>query len=234
VSDTASTKQQVIAWAEEILPPGVHFIGGHPLTTHAGTGPEDASATLFAHKAYCLIPARDAGGHALETMVNLATAIGARPYFLDATEHDAYVAAVGHLPFLASMALVRTATIAPAWSEIKRLAGIDFENASSSVSADPQAYADICQTNKPAILRWLDEYLAQLEAIKALVEQGGPDLLATFTAAQEARAKWMATRDEDVSEAPAPSPVEGTGSQMKQLFMGNLMGNRPLPGEKKK
>ncbi|MCK5123698.1 MAG: prephenate dehydrogenase, partial [Dehalococcoidia bacterium] len=31
VTDTASTKAQVMEWAEEILPPKVDFIGGHPM-----------------------------------------------------------------------------------------------------------------------------------------------------------------------------------------------------------
>lgn len=231
VTDTASTKAQVLAWAEEILPAGVQFIAGHPLTTMAGTGTEAASATLFVNKPYCLMPARGSAEQALETMVNLAQSIGARPYFLDPLEHDAYVAAVGHVPFLAATALVRMAAGSPSWREMKRLAGIDFENASQPVMADPHTYNDICQTNKEAILRWLDEYVARLVEMRQLVEEGGPDLLAAFSTAQDERARWIATRDEDPVEQPQ-KPMDGTGSAIKQMFLGNLMGERPLPGEK--
>ncbi len=234
VTDTASTKAQVLAWAEEILPAGVQFIAGHPLTTMSGTGTEAASATLFVNKPYCLMPARASAEQALETMVNLAQSIGARPYFLDPLEHDAYVAAVGHVPFLAATALVRMAAGSPSWREMKRLAGIDFENASQPVTADPHTYNDICQTNKEAILRWLDEYVARLVEMRQLVEEGGPDLLAAFSAAQDERARWIATRDEDPVEQPQKQPMDGTGSAIKQMFLGNLMSGRPLPGEKPK
>jgi prephenate dehydrogenase len=234
VTDTASTKQQVIAWAEEILPPGVHFVGGHPLTTQTGVGIEAASATLFKNKAYCLMPARNSPPQALETMVNLAQMIEARPFFLDPLEHDSFMAAVGHVPFLAATALVHMAAASPSWKEIRRVAGADFENASLPVMADPRTYNDICQTNKEAILRWLGEYIGSLSELKSLVEQGGPDLLATFTVAQDERAKWIATRDDELAEIPRAAPIDGTGSQIKQMFMGNLMSQRPLPGEDKK
>jgi prephenate dehydrogenase len=234
VTDTASAKQQVIAWAEEILPRGIHFIGGHPLTAQAGTGIESASATLFKNKAYCLIPAHNSAPQALETMVNLAQMIGARPYFLDPLEHDSFMAAVGHVPFLAATALVHMSANSPAWKEIRRVAGIDFETASLPVMADPHTYADICLTNKDAILRWLGEYIGSLTELKGLVEQGGPDLLSVFSVAQDERAKWLATRDDDLAEMqPAPS-IDGTGSAIKQMFLGNLMRERPLPGEDKK
>ena len=129
ITDTASTKQQVLAWAEQILPPGVHFVGGHPITGADAAGIEGASADLFRDKIYCLMPARTAGGASLETMTNLVQLVGARPFFLDPLEHDAFVAAVSHVPFLAATALVRMAAGSVSWPEIRRVAGADFERA---------------------------------------------------------------------------------------------------------
>lgn len=234
VTDTASAKRQVIAWAEEILPANVHFIGGHPLTTQAGSGVDNASATLFTNRPYCLMPAHNASSQALETMVNLAQSIGARPFFVDPLEHDSFMAAVSHVPFLASTALVRAAASNPAWKEIRRVAGIDFENASLPVMADPHTYHDICATNKEPILRWLDAYMAALGEMRELIEQGGEELLAAFAAAQEERARWIATRDDDAADLSPATRVEGTGATLKQMFMGSLMGQRPLPGEDKR
>lgn len=234
VTDTASAKRQVIAWAEEMLPDTVHFIGGHPLTARAGSGVADAGADLFTNKPYCLMPARTASSQALETMVNLAQSIGARPFFLDPLEHDSFMAAVSHLPFLSSTALVRAAASNPAWKEARRVAGIDFENASLPVMADPSTYNDICVTNKEPILRWLDGFIAALGEMKELIQEGGPDLQAAFVAAQDERARWIATRDDDQSDLPPAAKVEGTGAQLKQMLMGGLMNPRPLPGDDKR
>jgi prephenate dehydrogenase len=159
--------------------------------------------------------------------------IGAHPFFLDPLEHDAFVAAMSHLPFIAATALVRMTTQSPSWNELRRLAGIDFENASAAVAADPDTYNDICQTNKEAILRWIDEYMTRLAEMRNLVEQGGADLRAAFSAAQEERARWMATRDEVMSELPPLPSAEGTAGQFRQMLLGGLARERPLPGEKK-
>ena len=38
VTDTVSTKARVMEWAEEHLPPGVEFIGGHPMAGKESSG----------------------------------------------------------------------------------------------------------------------------------------------------------------------------------------------------
>jgi hypothetical protein len=116
---------------------------------------------------------------------------------------------------------------------MKRLAAVDFETATAAVRADPSTYNDICQTNKEAMVRWIDEYMSRLSELRILVEQGGPDLLAAFTSAQEERAKWLVTRDEDMSELPPLPSSQGTGGALRQMFLGGMGRERPLPGEKK-
>src|SRR5438874_2006972 len=56
VTDVASTKVQVISWAEEFLPSSVSFVGGHPMTGKELSGVEAADATLFQGHIYCLTP----------------------------------------------------------------------------------------------------------------------------------------------------------------------------------
>lgn len=233
VTDTASTKQQVLAWAEQILPENVHFVGGHPLANAVGTGIDAASATLFAKKAYCLMPAKGASENALETMANLAQLIGARPFFIDPAEHDAFAAAVEHLPFLAATALVHMTTGSPSWWEISRLAASEFEQASLPVTGNAEAYAGICQTNREGILRWLNEYIATVIELRDMVQTGGPDLLKTFETAQDERAKWLAKRDEDAPETPPPPQVDGAGRQMRDMLLGGLIRDVPPPKAKK-
>ncbi len=57
ISDTCLSKASVMAWAAELLPAHVHFVGGHPLVHPTGTGAKHASAHLFQGAAYCLTPA---------------------------------------------------------------------------------------------------------------------------------------------------------------------------------
>ena len=105
VTDTGSTKAQVMAWARDVLPPGVHFVGGHPMAGKTQSI-EGAEADLFAGATWCIAPSVSASEEAVRTVLGLVAAAGAEPYFVDPHEHDAYVAGVSHLPFAISAALM--------------------------------------------------------------------------------------------------------------------------------
>ncbi|RLC78939.1 MAG: prephenate dehydrogenase/arogenate dehydrogenase family protein, partial [Chloroflexi bacterium] len=90
VTDTATIKGPVISWADEILPDEVNFIGGNPIieNTTEITGADAASAEVLKDALYCLIPSPKASGSSMELATAFVTSLGARPYFLDAAEHD--------------------------------------------------------------------------------------------------------------------------------------------------
>ncbi len=83
VTDTASIKQQVMAWARELLPEHVSFVGGDPIVKRAGHGQAEASADLFQGTPYCIVPAMNADGESVRTFVQLISSLGAEPYFVD-------------------------------------------------------------------------------------------------------------------------------------------------------
>ena len=56
LTDTASTKSEVMGWAAEMLPPNVHFVGGHPMAGKETPGIDGAEATLFKGATYCVFP----------------------------------------------------------------------------------------------------------------------------------------------------------------------------------
>src|SRR5688572_29566198 len=109
VTDTASTKVEVLRWAKELLPTDVHFVGGHPMAGKEKSGPQAAEASLFAGRPYCIVPGVNAADGAVDSVVGLAESIGGKTFFLDADEHDAYAAAVSHLPLFTSVALSKLA-----------------------------------------------------------------------------------------------------------------------------
>src|SRR5579883_2197224 len=108
VTDVASTKAQVINWAEEFLPPTVSFVGGHPIAGKEISGIEGADGKLFQNCVYCLTPTRRTSPAALEKVTELVSALGAQVRFLEPLEHDGQVAGVSHLPFVVSAVLMNT------------------------------------------------------------------------------------------------------------------------------
>ena len=202
VTDTASTKAKVMGWMEESLPPSVSFIGGHPMAGKEATGIEAADSDLFQGCTYCLIAGRGATKEARDRVAGLVRQIGAKPLFIEASEHDSLVAGISHLPILISVALVAATTKSPSWPAMARLAASGFRDLTRLASGDPRMSRDICLTNREPILHWIDEYIQELKALRRLVSEGGEKgeggecgesekLEEAFMRAREEREGWL-------------------------------------------
>jgi prephenate dehydrogenase len=193
VTDVASTKAQVINWAEEFLPSSVSFVGGHPMIGKELSGVEAADAAIFQNRIYCLTPTARTSPAAINKVSAFIEILGARVRFLEPAEHDGQVAGVSHLPFIASVALMSSVANGPAWGDAAMLASTGFRDMTRLAASNPEMYRDICLTNSEAIVRWLDEYIATLNQLRERVAAHDSKLDETFARAQEARLQWQAS-----------------------------------------
>ncbi len=191
VTDVASTKAQVMGWAEERLPSWISFVGGHPMAGKETSGIEAADADLFIGCTYCLMPGRSATKEATDKVEGLVRQIGAKPLFIDASEHDMLVGAVSHLPMVISSALVSMATKSPLWDDMSKLAATGYRDLTRLASGSPEMSRDICLTNREFILRWIDEYSKELEKFRHLISEGSEELGEAFLQARERREGWL-------------------------------------------
>jgi prephenate dehydrogenase len=106
--DLGSTKQ-AICQAMSALPASFQAIGGHPMCGRETSGLESATAGLYHDKSFILCPTARTTPAVEQIALELVTAIGSRPLWLDPAEHDQMVAAVSHLPYLLSAALMQQA-----------------------------------------------------------------------------------------------------------------------------
>jgi prephenate dehydrogenase len=209
VTDTASTKREVMRWARDLLPPGVHFVGGHPMAGKEKSGPQAAEESLFDDRPYCLIPSLDAGPGAVNAVVGLAEALGARPFFLDADEHDAYAAAISHVPLAVSVALFNMVRGSAAWPELAGMSGPAFRDLTRLTSGDPGMGQDIFTTNRANVLHWIERYIAELRSLAELIENSdGEALFRRLAESQFERDNFIENpprREEPVSNVELPS-----------------------------
>ncbi len=196
ITDVASTKAQVISWAEEYLPSTIYFVGGHPIAGKETSGIEAADAALFKQCIYCLTPTKRTFPAALDKVVALIDTLGARMRFLEPPEHDGMVAGVSHLPYIASIALMQTAALNPAWDDASLLTGNGFRDTTRLAAGSPEMHRDICLTNSEAITRWLNEYIAVLSALRERIAAHDSNLGEVFEQAQKARNKWQDAQKE--------------------------------------
>ncbi len=220
VTDVCSTKAEVMRWAAEHLPEGVHFVGGHPMAGREKSGPEAASATLFTGATWAITPAPRANERAVQVVLGLVEALGAVPLYIDPAEHDQYAAAVSHVPLLTAVALFRMVRDSQGWEDAALLAGPGFRDMTRLASGDPTMARDIMLTNREAVLHWVGRLQEELSAIRAALEAGAEPVYDLFRSTQLDRDTFI----ENPPQRRRPEGVEPPSARdaIGRMFVGGL------------
>ena len=180
VLDLGSTKRAVVA-AMNSLPLRFAAVGGHPMCGRETSGLAAADAGLYRDQTFILCPTNRTTPAAEATTRALVVAVGARPLWLDAAEHDALVAAVSHLPALVSAALLRAAAGERQWA----VSASGFRDTARLAGSEPRMMLDILLTNREPVLAALDGYMGELAAVRAALAAGDEVALAEWLAAAQ-------------------------------------------------
>ena len=192
VTDCGSTKAWLVDRAAALLGEG-RFLGGHPMAGRESSGYDAAEPGLFEGCTWVVTPRSDAGLAAFTPWLTVIEMLGAHLEVMDAATHDAAVAAISHLPFALSAALVQAVAGDPAWPQARRLAASGFRDMARLAGGDPVMYAAISRTNAVPMLAALDRLEAELVALRARLG-GGDGGEAWYAAARELRAEWLSER----------------------------------------
>jgi prephenate dehydrogenase len=149
VTDVGSVKGPLVETLPGLLPPGVHYVGAHPMAGSHETGLRHARADLFEGAACVLTPTAATPAPALARVRAFWLALGARVVERDPAEHDAEVAWVSHLPHALAFAYAESLAAAPA--PAFALAAGGFRDFTRIAGSDPELWADILVTNKKAL-----------------------------------------------------------------------------------
>lgn len=189
--DIGSTKEDICN-AMAVLPIGVQAVGGHPMTGKEQSGCEASDPALYANRPFVLCPSRRTTPAARLRALSLVEALGAIPFEMDAHRHDRVVAAISHLPYLLSAALVATvAQEADNDDAVWALAAGGFRDTSRLAAQDVGMMGDILGTNTQAVatlLAYFRMHLANIEAM--LISQDSQQLADRLLPVREARLAW--------------------------------------------
>ncbi len=206
VTDMGGTKSEIVRVAETALPPGVGFVGGHPLPGRLTVGVGQASASLYPGARYCLTPSGNTPAWAVERAIELVERVGSQPLFLDPDEHDALLAAASHLPYFASAALFSAVAEQKSWPDVSGLAAGGFRSTTSLVDADPAMWADVAGSNRENIVRQLDGLIGRLQRIREAIQADDGSLIQELRSAQERHQAWISGQP---TAAIAPPESQG-------------------------
>jgi prephenate dehydrogenase len=218
ITDTATVKSVVLQWANEILPETVHFVGGNPIVATAASGIAGARVDLFEGANWCLTTTARSAPAAIERLTGIITRIGAKPYFVDAVEHDGLLAATDHLPLALAATLLRQVAASPSFREMSKVGGRTLAQVTFPAAAEAEAARDVCLLNRENIVRWLDLMDQAIRETRLLIASGDEKKIdAFFEGAREAWSKWARG---EVEDAP---PVDMSNlSSIGSMFFGRL------------
>jgi prephenate dehydrogenase len=205
VTDAGSSKREICRVAIEHLPGEVHFVGGHPMAGSHNSGFEFATPDLFIGAPYAIVPlgvpafgrVRSGGGSldAAQEIAQIATALGSKPIFLSAAEHDAAVALASHTPQLIATALAITAAESENQKHLIELAGPGFSDIIRLAASRWSVWEDICRTNHDEIETALDMLGRTIERMrKALKDSDFTSLGREFDRANDFTERFQRTR----------------------------------------
>ena len=80
---------------------------------------------------------------------------------------------------------------------LRLLASSGFRDATRLAAGNPEMYRDICMTNSGAIVRWLDAYVNNLNALRDRIARHDKHLNEDFARIQQYRQRWQLEHNAD-------------------------------------
>ncbi len=153
VMDIGSVKTKPLQDVYTASPDFVNFVGTHPMAGREVGGAESARGDLFISRSWIITPSETTSRQAVEKVCELISLLGAQVISLDASEHDAAVARISHIPQILSSILAASLQSLPGeWLE---LAGAGLRDTTRIAASDHHLWKEIIHSNKDEVAQLL-------------------------------------------------------------------------------
>jgi cyclohexadieny/prephenate dehydrogenase len=203
LTDVGSVKAVLHETLPGLLPPGVDYIGSHPMAGSHERGFEYSRADLFRDEP-CIVA--DTGPEASRrTLCDFWRALGARVTLRDPAVHDAEVAWMSHVPHVVAYAFAEALGVAPA--NARHVAGAGFRDFTRIARSEPELWGDILTANRKAVSAPLQAVADALARLGRAIEANDADALERqISAAREALSRFSVGEDSDHAGAGEGHP----------------------------
>ena len=194
LTDVGSTKGWFVQKIFSLLPPRIHYIGGHPMAGRERSGMEAAQADLFRDKWFIFTPLPDTPPELMQRLRQLIQLTGAKTAELDEQTHDRVTAVISHVPHVVAAGLVQLLRKQNDPVLTARFIGGGFRDTTRIASSDADMWADICMTNGENIAAELDATIALLADVAKRIRTGDRQAVHEFfTQAKQMRDALLTT-----------------------------------------
>lgn len=194
LTDIGSTKRDIHKHVDE-LGLSASFVGGHPMTGSERTRYRNSNAFLLENAYYMLTAGKEVSVEKTGTMIRLVSGLHALPLLIDPDFHDFAVAGISHVPHVISASLVNLVKKNDnADGVMHRIAAGGFRDITRISSSSPEMWQQICLTNGDKILQLLDDYIRELQDIRASIStHSGKEIYDFFDSARTYRDSFGST-----------------------------------------
>ena len=164
VTDVCGVKRAVVAACEPVCREhGLVFLGGHPMAGKETSGFGSADAQLFRGASYILTPTPDTPPAAVDTMRELAAALGcARVTVASPEEHDRMIAFTSQLPHVLAGAYVKS----PCCPKHAGFSAGSYRDVSRVASVDEKLWTQLFLMNGDDLCGEIDTLIENLRACR--------------------------------------------------------------------
>lgn len=190
ITDTGSTKGQIVERADKVLSKDIFFIGGHPMAGSEEYGIESANPHLFQDRTYILTPTKKSNLIAIEKISSLIKMIGANRLILNPLKHDRIVGAMSHLPQIMAVSLINMVSELVQKENNNnyfKAIGEGFKDMTRIASSPYKIWEDICDTNQENIVEMIQEFRNYLGVIEDKLKNDPSSLKEEFQKASKLR-----------------------------------------------
>jgi prephenate dehydrogenase len=192
VTDGGSTKSDVVRDAyAQLGSKAAQFVPAHPIAGDEQSGPAAARAGLYLGKKVVLTPLPENSAASVTRVRQAWELCGAVVSELAPQQHDEVFAAVSHLPHLLAFALAHDLAQRDNRELLLSFAASGFRDSTRLAASSPEMWRDICLSNRVALLKELQIYIAELTHMSTAIAAGdAAQLEQTFRTARKMRAGW--------------------------------------------
>jgi len=165
ITDVGSTKLEIAQKLDKQLPPQVRYIGSHPIAGSEKSGPQHATADLFAGRLTVLTPTNEEAIAETAFLEHFWNLLGSTVIQIPPKQHDSILARTSHFPHLISSLLLQTLKIGD-----PMLVGPGFRSATRLASGDPGLWTDVFLSNKEAVSDAIDAMQKQLNSFRRMLD----------------------------------------------------------------
>lgn len=183
ITDVGSTKRSIVRGLQGRLPPGVGFVGSHPIAGSEKSGPEAAVRGLFQDRVVVVTPASEITAE-VDTIGTFWRSLGARVVEMSPEAHDRALAATSHVPHVVASAL---ASATPA--EYLELSAGGWRDTTRIAASDGALWQQILDDNRTEVLAALDRLRDRIDEFRTAIEaRDAADLQELWNLGRERRA----------------------------------------------